>query len=358
MIAAVFEGAGKLEVREVETPAVGPGEVLMRVGANTVCGTDLRILRGEKTAGISPPAVIGHEVAGHVAEVGEGVEGFEVGAPVAVSPVIPCSRCFYCKRGMENVCENERVVGYQVPGGLSEYVKIPADALEAGCLFVTEDLPSEQLALAEPLSCCVYGQHRSPVELDDTVLVMGAGPIGLFHVQLALLAGAGTVIVSQRSEGRRKLAAEFGAQVVVDPTSEDLSEVVAEHTGGRGVDVVFVCIGVPQLVNDAFRLTRKGGRVNLFAGLAGKGWAEVEANLVHYNELQVTGQTGARRADFETALRLIESGRVETRRMVTHRFPLRDTAEAIEMVSSGAGIKVAVMPEADKTAPRAVEDRA
>jgi L-iditol 2-dehydrogenase len=215
-------------------------------------------------------------------------------------------------------------------------------------LVSREELPSEQLALTEPLSACVYGQRRSPVGLDDVVVILGAGPIGLFHLQLALLAGAGTVIVSQPSEPRRRLAYEFGAHVVVDPRSEDLSGVVSGYTNGRGADVVIVCIGVPQLVNDAFRLARKGGRVNVFAGLAGKGWVEVEANLIHYNELRVTGQTGARRQDFEAALKLIESGRVDTRRMITHRFPLRDTAEAIETVSSGAGIKVAVMPGIEK----------
>jgi L-iditol 2-dehydrogenase len=132
---------------------------------------------------------------------------------------------------------------------------------------------------------------------------------------------------------------------VVDPTSEDLSGVAAEHTGGIGADVVIVCIGIPQLVNDAFRLARKGGRINVFAGLAAEGWAEVEANLVHYNELRITGQTGARRSDYEAALRLIESGRIEAEKMVTHRFALEDAAEAIEAVSGGEGIKVAVIPE-------------
>lgn len=347
----MFNGPGTLEVKEVETPEIGTDEVLVRVGANTVCGTDLRVLRGEKTAGINPPAIIGHEVAGHVAEVGKGVSGFEAGIPVVITPMIPCLRCFYCRRDMENVCENVMAVGYQIPGGLSEYMKIPAEALAAGCLFAArKDLPPEQLALVEPLSACVYGQRRSPVEIGDVVLVLGAGPIGLFHLQLALLAGAGTVIVSQPSEGRRRLASEFGAHAVVDPTSEDLSEVVAENTNGRGADVVIVCIGVPRLVNDALRLARKGGRVNIFAGLAGSGWAEVEANLIHYNELQVTGQTGTRRSDFETALELIESGRVEAQKMITHRFPLRETAAAIETVSGGEGIKVAVMPGLERGA--------
>lgn len=345
MIAAVFHGPSVLEVAEVDTPEIGPDEILVRVGANTVCGTDLRILRGEKTTGISPPAIIGHEMAGRVAEVGRDVSGFDAGVPVTITPMIPCRRCYYCTHDMENVCENVRAVGYEIAGGMAEYMKIPADALAAGCLFRAEqDLPPEQLALTEPLSCCVFGQRRSPVEVDDVVLVLGAGPIGLFHVQLALLAGARTVIVSQRSEPRRRLAAEFGAHVVVDPANEDLSAVVAEHTSGRGADVVFVCIGVPALVDDALTLARKGGRVNLFAGLAGKGLAEVQANLIHYNELQVTGQTGSRRSDFETALELIQTRRVDAERMITHRFPLRDVTEAIETVSRGEGIKAAVMP--------------
>lgn len=345
MRAAVFGGVGSMEVREVERPEAGVGEVLVKVGANTICGTDLRIFRGEKTAGISPPAIIGHEVAGRVVEIGRGVSGFEVGTAVTITPMIPCGGCFYCRRDMENVCENVIAVGYETPGGLAEYMKIPAKALEMGCLFAAgSDIPPERLSLVEPLSCCVFGQVKSPVEAGDTVLIVGAGPIGLFHVQLALLAGAKTVIVSQRSEYRRKLAAGFGAQVVVDPESEDLAEVVREHTEGRGVDAAFLCIGVPQLVNDVLRLTRKGGRVNLFAGLAGSGLSEVEANLIHYGGLAVTGQTGARRADFRVALDLVESGKIETERMITARFPLEDAPKAMEAAGSRDGIKVAVMP--------------
>lgn len=345
MIAAVFRGPDQLEVAEIETPEIGPDEVLVKVGANTVCGTDVRILRGEKTRGIGQPVVLGHELAGRVAEVGSNVRGYEVGAAVGLAPAIACLHCYYCKRGMENVCLNKRIVGNIEDGGLAEYVRIPADAVAAGNLVVAhEDLPPEYLALAEPLGCCVRGHENYRVELDDTVLVMGAGPIGLFHVQLALLSGAGTVIVSNRSETRRAFAAEIGAHVTVDPTSEDLAEVVAEHTDGLGVDVAVICVGKPQLVNDALKVTRKGGRVNVFAGLAGDGWAEVEANLIHYNELVLTGASDSRRRDYEAALRLIESGRIEADRLITHRFPLRQAAEAIEKSASGEGIKVAVMP--------------
>ena len=345
MIAAVFRGPGEMEVAEVERPEIGPDEVLVEVGANTVCGTDLRILRGEKSKGIDRNVVLGHEMAGHVAEVGRDVRGYEVGAPVAMAPVIPCRRCYYCRRDMENMCSEARILGYVVDGGLSEYVRVPADAVEAGNLFVAgEDPPSELLALAEPLSCCVNGHRRSGTRLDDAVLVIGAGPIGLFHLQLSLLAGAKTVIVSEPSEARRRTAEAFGAPVTVDPTAEDLAAVVEEQTGGLGADVSVICIGVPALVNDAIRLTRKGGRVNIFAGLAGKGWSEVEANLIHYNEIVVTGTSNSRRSDYETALRLIESGRVRAAEMVTHRFPLRETVAALEATAGGEGIKVAVMP--------------
>jgi len=346
VIGAVFRGPGQLEVGEIETPRIGPDEVLVRVGANTVCGTDVRILRGEKTRGISPPVVLGHELAGHVAEVGRNVRHYEVGAPVAMAPAITCLRCYYCKRGMENVCLNKRIVGNVVDGGLAEYVRVPPEAVEHGNLFVaSKDLPPEHLALAEPLACCVRGQDNYKVNVDDVVLVMGAGPIGLFHLQLALLAGARTVIVSNPSEARRKAAEGFGAHVTVDPTSEDLAEVVAEHTDGLGADVVVICIGRPALVNDALRLARKGGRVNVFAGLAGAGWAEVEANLIHYNEILLSGASDCRRADYETALRLIEGGRIDVERMVTHRFPLREAKEAIERSAAGGdGLKVAVMP--------------
>ena len=346
MIAAVFHGPGEMEATEVDVPNIEPDEVLMKVGANTLCGTDGRILRGEKTKGVRRPSILGHEFAGHVAQVGRRVRGFEVEMPVAMAPVVPCRRCFYCQRDMENACLNRKAMGYEFDGGLSEYVRIPSVALEAGNLFAArEDLPSEFLALAEPLSCCVNGHHRSQVGIDSTVLILGGGPIGIFHLQLSLLAGAGVVIVSEPSPFRRDFASRLGAHIVVDPTVEDLPSIVAETTGGLGVDSAIICIGLPQLVNDALTMTRKGGRINIFAGLSGQGWAQVEANLIHYNELEVTGTTAARRSDYEVALRLIESGRVDVKSMVTDRFPLQRASEAItETMTGGEGLKVAVIP--------------
>src|SRR2546430_2003759 len=345
LLAAVFQGPGMMEVIEVDTPDSGADEVLVKVGANTICGTDVRIFRGEKTRGIHPPTILGHEMAGHVYQVGKWVRGYGVEAPVTIAPVIACQRCFYCQNGLENICPNQRIIGYDVQGGLSEYVLIPADAIAAGNLFVVQnDLPSEYLALAEPLACCVNGHDRSRIRLNSSVLIMGSGPIGLFHLQLSLLGGARTVIVSDPSAPRRAVASTFGAHITIDPTVEDLPSVVSEVTGGLGVDSIIICIGVPTLVNDALNMARQRGHINLFAGLAAKGWAEIEANLIHYKELEVTGSANSRRADYQIALQLIESGRIKVEPMVTDRFPLQSAREALDKVANGEGIKIAVLP--------------
>ena len=345
MLAARLKAVDDLRVEETRIPSPGRGEVLVEVGANTICGTDLRILRGEKTSYVELPVVPGHEAAGRVAEVGQGVSGYRVGERVALNPNIPDRRCWACRHDLENICENKRIVEYSIDGGLAEYMLVPAESVAAGCLFVADsDLPDEQLALAEPLGCVVNGQRLTPVTADDTVLIMGAGPIGLLHLQLALLSGAGAVIVSQRSPARRALAGRLGAAAAVDPTSQDLAEVVHEHTRGRGVDLAIIAIGVPELVNQALTLTRVGGRVNLFAGLAGKGWAEIEANLIHYRQLAVTGSSDVRRSDYETALGLITSERIDTASLITHRFPLEDVAGAFAAAAGREAVKVAVLP--------------
>ena len=345
MLAAVFNGPNDLRVEEVATPDIADGDVLVRVGANTICGTDLRVMRGEKTSGVRAPSIIGHETAGHVAAVGRRVSGYEVGAPVAMAPVLPCRRCWYCAHDLENACEQMRIMGFEVDGGLSEYMRVPSEAIESGNLFLArEDQPAEHLALAEPLSCCVNGQRRSRVGIDDGVVIMGAGPIGLFHLQLARLAGADPVIVSEPNQQRREFARRLGADITVDPSVDDLRAAVLEATHGLGADRVIICIGREELFEDALGLARKGGSVNLFAGFAGRGLSEVSANLIHYNELVVTGTSNSRRADFEVALRLIESARVDVMPMVTHRFGLRQVGDAFATAATGEAIKVAVLP--------------
>ncbi|HLS13843.1 MAG TPA: zinc-dependent dehydrogenase [Beutenbergiaceae bacterium] len=344
MKAVVFDGPGQVELREVPDPAPGPGEVVLAVGANTICGTDVRIIRGEKTTGIDPGVVLGHEVAGHISAVGVGVEDFAVGDLVGLTPILSCGNCFYCNRDTEQLCPDVQIVGNAVDGGLADFMKVPARAVARGNLVRTEaDLDPAHLALAEPISCCLSGLRNYGVAPGETVVILGAGPIGLIHTQLARLRGAGQVIVSDPNPDRRRVATDLGADLVFDGGA-NLAEQVADLTGGRGADAAIVCIGRPELFGQALSLTRKAGRVNLFAGFPKGGSATVDPNLVHYGEITVTGASNARRSDYADAVALIASGRIDTGALVTHRFDLSDAMTAIETVASGSGIKVAVQP--------------
>jgi len=343
----VYRGPGvPAELTEVPTPEPGPGEVVVRVGANTVCGTDLRILRGEKSKGVNLGVVLGHEWAGYVEALGEGVTGFQPGDLVSMPPSVSCGVCGPCRRGHEHLCESVHLVGYDIDGGLGEYMRIPREAIARGQLVMADPhLDPAQLALAEPISCCLNGMDNYRVEVGDVVVIIGAGPIGLIHLQLARIAGARAVVVSDPSATRRDSADRLGATVTVDPTGEDLAAIVRGLTGDEGADVAVLCIGVAALVNDCLNLVRKRGRVSIFAGLAGEGWSNIAANLIHYREITVVGASNSSREAFGRAVRLIESATIDTKSLVTHRFGLSKAAEAIEFVASGEGIKVAVVPD-------------
>lgn len=345
MRAAVYRGPGRVEVCEVERPRVGPGEVLVRVASTTVCGTDLRIASGAKTAGVRVPVVLGHEVAGTVEQVGAGVEVVRVGDRVGMAPSVVCGSCDMCRRGVFNLCRTARVLGHQIDGGLAEHLLVPADAVRAGNLVTVSDhVPFEQVSLAEPLSCVLHGQALLGIGVDDVVLVVGGGAIGQLHARLAKVSGARTVVVSEPVASRRELATRLGADVVVDPTSEDLDAVVGAATGGAGADVVVVCIGVPALVDQALASARPRGRVSLFAGFPKDRTSEIDANRVHYKELMVTGSSDSTVEDYRGAVRLIESGRVDVGALITDTYPLDRVHDALERAASPEAVKVAVHP--------------
>lgn len=347
MLAFTYQGAGQpAKLIDLERPDPGPGEVLLRIGATTVCGTDLRILRGDKT-NLDMGVVLGHEVAGWIDTLGEGVSGYRVGDLATVVPSLSCGTCQPCVRGYEHLCDDAPLVGYQVNGGLAEYMLVPEGAVSSRHLISTSnsELSPEQVALTEPISCCVGGQRNYQVHVSDTVVILGAGPIGLIHLQLALIAGARHVVVSDPSAPRRAAAEHFGATHTVDPATGNLEETVQGLTDGHGADVAVLCIGIPALLNQALRLVRKRGRVSVFAGFAKEGWSEIAANLIHYREITITGASNSGREQFAEALQLIVDGRINTTDMVTHRFPLSQATEAIDFVATGEGIKVAVIPD-------------
>ncbi|MGO1174134.1 MAG: zinc-binding dehydrogenase [Actinomycetaceae bacterium] len=348
MRAVVLRGKGDVVVTDVPTPSPGPGEVLLRVAANTVCGTDVRLVRGEKDARAG--VVLGHEASGTVAEVGEGVTSVQVGDLVAVLPTISCGSCYFCQRDLEHHCEQARLFGYQVDGGLAEYQLVPADAVARGNLFrAPEGVDPAHLALAEPVACVLNGLREYTVELGDTVLVMGAGPIGLLHLQVALLRGARNVVVTNRSPERREIARQMGATLALDPAADDVDAALRDLTDGRGADVAIISIGVPELFSDAVRSVRVGGRVSAFAGFPKGGTAVMDPNDIHYGALTVTGGSNCRRSDYAEAVALLSSGAIDGSQLVTHRFGLDQALDAIDLTAQRGGLKVAVTPGAAAT---------
>lgn len=345
MKAVVLRGPNDFISTEIDNPSIAPDEILLRMRRAAICGTDIRILEGKKTKDIHYPSVIGHEICGTIEEVGAQVSGYEVGEKVSVANVIPCGNCPSCLNGRENACMHRMAIGYQYDGGFAEYVRIPASCIRSGNLVkLPESVSFTAGALIEPLSCCIRGLKNAGTGFNDAVLVVGAGPIGLMHIQLSNIAGARKVIVSEPNAFRREKALEVGASVVVDPTKEDLAEIVKRETNGMGVDVIIVAIGVPALVNDTLKLARKGGTVCLFAGFAGTGECTIEVNTIHYNELNVCGSTAYKRSDYLAAAEMVKNGKIDLDKIATHVFPLEKFHEAYDVCKSGVGLKIMIEP--------------
>ena len=345
MRAVVLSGPNQFAPAEIEKPQIGPDEILLEMKAAAICGTDMRILTGKKTKGVRYPSVIGHEFCGVIAEVGADVKGYEVGEKVAVANVIPCHHCSSCLRGRTNACLDRKAIGYELDGGFEEYIRIPSICIENGNVVKLPEYMSYQAgALIEPLSCCIRGLKNAGTGFNDDVLIVGAGPIGLFHLQLSKIAGARKVIVSEPNEQRRKVALELGADLVVDPTKEDLPAIVDRETNGQGMDVIVMAIGVPALVNSTLKLCKRGGTVNLFAGFAGTGESTVEVNTIHYNEINVNGSTAYKLEDYLAAAEMIKSGKIDADKIVTHRFKIEDFQKAYDVCVAGTGLKVIIEP--------------
>ncbi|MGF3057328.1 alcohol dehydrogenase catalytic domain-containing protein [Microbacterium sp. YY-01] len=344
----ILEAPGRLVERDVPIPELAAGDVLLKTAALTLCGSDVRIYTGEKTGGVEWPVVIGHEFTGHVVEVGGSEESHLIGKFFSVVPWIVCRKCTACLNGQTNLCPNVKIFGYQLPGAMSEFVRIPKEAVANGNLIeLPENLPPEVGALSEPLSCVFHGHLRCNIKVGETVLILGGGPIGLLHTKLALRAGAGQVIVSEPDPARATTLRQAGASSVINPLETDVAAFVQEATNNEGADVSIICIGRTELANEAIYSTRPGGVINLFAGFGHAGIGELDLNAIHYNQLDVIGNADATLGEFRTAARLIANGEVEVVSMLTHRYSLSDAQAAIDMAASGKGIKVAVLPDSE-----------
>ena len=348
MRAVVYRGPRDLVVADVGPRPLGRGDVRVAVDSAGVCGTDVRIFKGEHSGFANGAGrVPGHEVVGRVSEVDQGVSppGLAVGDVVFVAPNIGCGVCVQCRRGNENLCPTTEAIGISLDGGFAESVLVPARAVERGNLIPLGSASSDASVLIEPLACVLRGQDKVDVHEGDTVFVAGAGPVGLLHVALARTRGAALVICSEPSAVRREAAQRAGAVVVVDPTTADPHESVAAATGGLGADVVITAAPVHALQSAALHLAATGGRVLFFGGLPkSRPTVELDTNLIHYKELLVAGTTASTLDDCRRAAEMVGRGRIELDWMVSDRYALEDFAEAVGRAQDPAALKVVVKP--------------
>ena len=343
MKAAMYYGIGDVRYEETDVPEIGPGELLIKIGTALTCGTDVKTYkRGHPILIKHTPALFGHEYAGTIEEIGAGVKNFEVGMRVVATNSAPCGDCFFCKRDMPNLCA--KLKDSLVNGAFAEYIRVPEPVVKWNTHPIPDSLSYRDAALTEPLACVVHGIEESNIRLGDTVVVIGAGPIGQMLIMLAKKNGASTVIAADLAELRRDVAKKAGADVVIDPTKEDSVERVKEETSGLGADVVIEAVGIPQTWEQAVEMTRDAGTTVLFGGAASGTKFEVDTIRFHYGQLTIKGVFHLKPRHVERALKLIIAGDVNPDLLISHEMPLEKINEALEQMSKGQTMKVAISP--------------
>lgn len=349
MKAAVLKGPGVYEVEEVPAPEPAEGEVLLKVEACALCGTDQRVLAGTKAVDVK---IVGHEITARVAGVGAGAGGIKEGERYVVQTVIGCNRCQQCAQSRQNLCENKfRAIGYQFDGGFAEYMVMPRPGVDQGCLIpIPEDMPADLGTLVEPLSCCVNGMKYIPMEETAHVLIFGGGIIGVLNGLVAKARGAKRVTVMDVSQERldllRKLELPFDD--FVNSAKENPVEWAKSNTeGGRGVNAVVVAASVKALGSLGVKLLDRGGHLSVFAGMPKTDPVEpVDLNLIHYNELNVHGANSSAIREYTQARDFLVSGSIDGAKLVTHRFGLDEFKEAVRTQAdpSTGALKVVIVP--------------
>ncbi len=341
MIGAYFLGNQCIETRPLVLPEPGEGQVLVKVSACGVCGTDVHIYHGGKgSAEVVPPVILGHEFSGHIVKLGSGVIGLEEGQLITVDPNIYCGKCRPCRQGQKQMCHHMRAVGVNMDGGFADYCLVPY----AQCVPVPEGTDPELAALAEPLACCLHGIDRVGIRPGENVLVIGGGTIGQIMLQLARLAGAAKVVLSEPVEIRRELAVRLGADAAIDPLREDLPQRLSELLSRDGADVVIECVGNPRTSAQAIDAAAGCGRVMLFGVPNPDAVLQTKMHPIFQKELTIMGSF-VNPDTHSRAVALLSSGQLKLKELITHRFPVSQLEEAIKMQTGTQSIKVLVKPE-------------
>lgn len=344
MKAAFLTGSQQFEIRNVPTPQTPADGLVLQVKACGVCGSDLRRWKEGLVPGVEP-FVPGHEIAGVVIAVGENLHGYQLGDRLAVAPDVHCGHCYYCHRGLYNLCDNLQFIGITagLPGGFSEQIALDGNILLNGSVHpISESMSYDFASLAEPCSSVLAAHDKIGTSLNDTILVMGAGPIGCLHVAVAHARGA-RVILSEPSPIRREISQAFLPDVVLDPSQVNVVEQARALTGGMGVDAVICANPVAATQTQAVELVRKGGKVILFGGLPkANPLTQLDSNRIHYGEIDIVGSFSYPPAYHEQALKTIQRGILPAEKLITHTFSLDQIDEAFQAAAGGAALKVMI----------------
>jgi L-iditol 2-dehydrogenase len=330
-----------VRLEEMPVPKIGPGEVLMRVEASGMCGTDLLEWYRRHKA----PLVLGHEVAGVIEAVGKGVKHHKVGERICAAHHVPCNACHYCRSGHHTVCDTLRRTNFE-PGGFAEYVRLPRINVEQGLFPLPDEVSFEEATFVEPLACVLRGQRLAHVQPGQTVLVIGSGVAGLLHIQLARTSGVGYIMATDIVDYRLEAARRFGADVAVharDYTPASLRQAAY----GRLADLVVICSGVTSAINQALESVERGGAVLFFAPTEPGVSIPLSINdLFWRNEITLTSSYGGSPADYAAALELIGAGKIRVREMITHRLALAETGLGFRLVARALdSLKVLIEPQ-------------
>lgn len=343
MKALVFQGPKQFAVKMVPIPVISEDEILVRVRFGGVCGTDNRIYQGTKV--IAAPRITGHEFSGVIEQVGAKVSGYQAGERVSVYPMIHCGKCHCCLEGKTNICASRTTIGYEIDGGFAQYVRIPKEAIACGNVVRIPDGVSDEIAaISEPIAAAYHGIQQACLRPGDVFVIIGAGPIGLFHTQLACGSDLKKLIVVEPIAEKRQMALRMGADLVLDPANEDVKAGIAAQTDGRGADAVIVDVGVPAVLEQSLDYVKKGGRLVIFAGMPVGTKISLDPNIIHYKELVVTGSSSSSAKNQEEVFRLLDSGKVRTEGMISGCFPLEEWKTAFEMKANYVGVKTILAP--------------
>ena len=342
MMAAVLYGKEHLQVEPVAVPKIESGDILVRVKVALTCGTDVKVFRrGYHARMIVPPAVFGHELAGDVVAVGRGVTQFSVGQRVVAANSAPCEQCYFCKRGLENLCEDLLFNN----GAYAEYIRIPARIVERNTYHIPKHVGYHDAALIEPLACVVRGfEETSPLE-GDTIAVTGLGPIGLMFVKLAKLRGCRVIAVGRRKTQLDRAAALGADELIVGDDGSDPVRAIRAMTHGRGVDIAIEAVGKPQTWEWAVNMVRRGGTVNFFGGCPNETHVSLDTALLHYSEITCKASFHHTPAYIRKALDLVCQGHISASFFVNREEPLSNLLEVMRHLMSHNGhLKTAILP--------------